>query len=47
MLLSSLVLSLGCFVGCNSDETPAPGAGTTKPTETTKPPAAKPDDVKK
>jgi hypothetical protein len=46
MMLSSLVLSLGCFVGCNSDE-PATGAGATKATDTAKPPAAKPDDVKK
>jgi hypothetical protein len=48
MLFSSLVMALGCFVGCNSDEPAAtpPAGGTSKP-DMKAPPAAKPDDVKK
>ena len=50
-MLSSLVLALVCFVGCNSDETtPAPGGGAApaaKPgAAPTIPPAAKPDEKK-
>ena len=49
-MLSSLVLGLVCFVGCNSDEaTPPAGAGAAvKPApSTTTPPANKPADEKK
>jgi hypothetical protein len=54
-MLSSLVLALVCFVGCNSDEsTPAPAGGGTgagaaaKPSNTpaTPPTTTKPEDKK-
>ncbi len=49
LMLSSLVLSFACFVGCNSDEgaAPAPGAKAGAPAD--KPGAAptKPDDKTK
>jgi hypothetical protein len=51
-MLSSLVLALVCFVGCNSDEGAAPAAGTgpgaTKPVDKgpAAAPAPKPDEKK-
>jgi hypothetical protein len=45
-MLSSLVLGLVCFAGCNSDDTaPAPGAKADAGKPAT--PTPKPDDVKK
>ena len=52
VMLSSLVLGLVCFVGCNSEETPAPSTpATTGPgakAPDAKPPVSptKPDDKK-
>ena len=48
-MLSSLVLSLVCFVGCNSDETaPAKdGPGAVKPADKPATPPVKPDDKTK
>ena len=49
-MLSSVVLGLVCFVGCNSDEaTPpiTPGPGASKPADKPATPPVKPDDAKK
>jgi hypothetical protein len=49
-MLSSLVLALVCFIGCNSDETtppPAAGAGAAKPgAAPSTPPPVKTDEKK-
>ena len=49
-MLSTLVLGLVCFVGCNSEEATPPStpSSTVKPADTGKPttPAPKPDEKK-